>query len=920
VADYYVANAPIGNDANSGLSELLPWETINKVNSGSYNPNDTINWNRGDTFNDEYLLVSDAGTSGNTIDWDAYGIGAPPIISGGAVASTFTATSLAPYLSFPGTPTNDCWVANDPNLQITGLIDLRADLASDDWDMASGDDQGIISKWTSGQQTWNWRLVGPGASGGKQTSSWRIGGVSRYPGAGTNAFDTLVGDGVRVQLRVTLDTTTGDVDYFYRLSVAPDPVGHIGWRDLKDNTGWVADGSRSITAGELDVGTSTVTIGAGPGVNDPFGGKMYQAVVMSGISGTVQLDVDFTAQMSGTTSFTEDSTNGYTVTLDQTPSPQCEFVAAANVWEATSPSGANDPGVCFMDDTRGVQKGSLEEVTSEFDWFHDSDTSKIYVYAVTDPDSRYSTVETGVNTYACRINADYNTFSNLTFRYSQSSWLYYMSPTGGDYCTHTSCIFERGAHAGVFIHGNRTAGITFNDCISRWNTGMGYQTTGSNVTWTDCTAFRNGRDSFTDGGSGWLISGAGIVLNRCLSDTNGNSSHDLGHHHGFYGGAGSIGTQYLWCIAKDQINGHGFTAGAPVSAGSYELHRFCLASGNQSRGFGPSVDKDRTAIYDFRFEYCISAFNNEGFAPITWATDTTTMDVRIWNSVSYGNSLLELRMGNALTTHTYDIRNSIFYALDSNWIVYCNDALVEGNQTIDYNCYYRSGTAGFGDFSYDGSSRTWAYWQGTIGFDVNGKNQDPLFLDAANEDFRITIDSPCALAGVNVDWELSGTGSDWFGNPVPLITPSIGIHEPTAPGSYNKFDSFVGQLGISLHDLNADTISVYLSNTIPSASGDTTKADLAEISTGNGYTGPIDTQQTWAEVSGTGTVTGTKFTIVAAGGAIAQFQYIVLYSPTSSDNLIAWWDLGVLIDLLDGETLTLKFNGGDPTGTIFTVS
>jgi hypothetical protein len=143
--------------------------------------------------------------------------------------------------------------------------------------------------------------------------------------------------------------------------------------------------------------------------------------------------------------------------------------------------------------------------------------------------------------------------------------------------------------------------------------------------------------------------------------------------------------------------------------------------------------------------------------------------------------------------------------------------------------------------------------------------------------------------------------------------------------TYNKFESFVDELCQGTFDLDAtgDTVNIYLSNAVPSASLDTIKTDLAEIATGNGYTGPEDTQQTWAEVTGTGTLTGTKVVITASGGAIAQFQYVVLYDDTPVsplDPLIAWWDYGSALDLADGESLTIKFNNGDPTGTIFTIS
>jgi hypothetical protein len=143
--------------------------------------------------------------------------------------------------------------------------------------------------------------------------------------------------------------------------------------------------------------------------------------------------------------------------------------------------------------------------------------------------------------------------------------------------------------------------------------------------------------------------------------------------------------------------------------------------------------------------------------------------------------------------------------------------------------------------------------------------------------------------------------------------------------TYNKFESFVDELCQGTFDLDAsgDTVNIYLSNATPSASLDTIKTDLAEIGTGNGYTGPEDTQQTWAEATGTGTLTGTKVVITASGGAINQFQYIVLYDDTPAsplDPLIAWWDYGSALDLADGESLTIKFNNGDPTGTIFTIS
>ena len=142
---------------------------------------------------------------------------------------------------------------------------------------------------------------------------------------------------------------------------------------------------------------------------------------------------------------------------------------------------------------------------------------------------------------------------------------------------------------------------------------------------------------------------------------------------------------------------------------------------------------------------------------------------------------------------------------------------------------------------------------------------------------------------------------------------------------YNKFQDFVEQTLLAKHDFSGagHVFKIYLSNAVPSASLDAVKADLAEITAGNGYTaGGEDTLNTMAESTGTATVTGTKVVWTAAGGSIGPFQYVVLYNDTQTvpvDPLVTWWDYGSALTLLTGETFTVKFSGGDPTGTIFTL-
>jgi hypothetical protein len=138
--------------------------------------------------------------------------------------------------------------------------------------------------------------------------------------------------------------------------------------------------------------------------------------------------------------------------------------------------------------------------------------------------------------------------------------------------------------------------------------------------------------------------------------------------------------------------------------------------------------------------------------------------------------------------------------------------------------------------------------------------------------------------------------------------------------AFNKFQQFVEDLGLAVHNLNTATLEIYLSNAAPSASADAIKTDLAEITNQNNYTAPVDTQNTWAETGGTATLTGTAITITATG-AVGPFQYVVLMNQTATnDPLIGWWDYGSAVTLANGETFTWKPNNSATTGTILTLA
>lgn len=142
--------------------------------------------------------------------------------------------------------------------------------------------------------------------------------------------------------------------------------------------------------------------------------------------------------------------------------------------------------------------------------------------------------------------------------------------------------------------------------------------------------------------------------------------------------------------------------------------------------------------------------------------------------------------------------------------------------------------------------------------------------------------------------------------------------------AFNKFQQHVEDLCKGIHDLDTHVLKVYLTNTAPNAATNAVKADLAEITAGNGYTagGATVGSVTCEHTAGTVKVVsaGADPSWTAAGGTIGPFRYAVLYNdtPTSpADPLIGWWDYGSAITLAIGETFTVDLDG---TNGIYTLA
>lgn len=127
--------------------------------------------------------------------------------------------------------------------------------------------------------------------------------------------------------------------------------------------------------------------------------------------------------------------------------------------------------------------------------------------------------------------------------------------------------------------------------------------------------------------------------------------------------------------------------------------------------------------------------------------------------------------------------------------------------------------------------------------------------------------------------------------------------------TFVKFNAFVEHVAEKVHNLGADTLKIYLTNNAPNVATHAVKADLAGIAATNGYAELTLTVTASSQTGGVySLVANDPSVITAAGGAIPQFRYAVLYNdtPTSpADPLIGYWDYGVAVDVLTSETFTV---------------
>jgi hypothetical protein len=209
-------------------------------------------------------------------------------------------------LYLPGPIQNYASTPDAAALDITGDIDIQVLAALDDWTPSVTTT--LLSKYLTSSTPDHLAYKLRVDTLGRVALDWSEDGTTSKGESASTA--TGLSDGEKQWIRVTLDVDDGAGDAtvtFYLGGSADTP----SWSQLGTP---VKVGSTTSIAAE----TATLEVGSyNNGVTHVAAGKFYRAIVKDGIDGTTVFDADFTAEATGTTSFTESSSNAAMVTVNQ---------------------------------------------------------------------------------------------------------------------------------------------------------------------------------------------------------------------------------------------------------------------------------------------------------------------------------------------------------------------------------------------------------------------------------------------------------------------------------------------------------------------------------------------------------------------------------------------------------------------------
>lgn len=185
-------------------------------------------------------------------------------------------------------------------VSIAGDIDIRVNVAMDDWTPASN--SSVFTKWDGavGQSSWNLAVL----TSGLLRFQWTTDGSTTI--SVSSSVAPTVNDRASLWIRVTLDVDNGAGGYVVTFYTSSDGTSwsQLGTATTGGSTTSIFDGTIQLAIGATGTGGSLTA------------GRIYRAQIYNGIAGTLVFDANFALASKLTTSFTESSSNAATVTIN----------------------------------------------------------------------------------------------------------------------------------------------------------------------------------------------------------------------------------------------------------------------------------------------------------------------------------------------------------------------------------------------------------------------------------------------------------------------------------------------------------------------------------------------------------------------------------------------------------------------------
>jgi hypothetical protein len=684
---YYV-NATSGNDSNTGKSPAQAWKTIAKVNAATFLPGDNIFFKKGELWREE-LSIPSAGSAGKPITFRSYGGGAKPKIYGSNVPASWTQEDIA--------------ASSAPEL-VQGPLGV------------SEADGSVTKAWTSTPIEGNLLVaIGDGSSviGNASISGWTLAQSVLCGTTHTTAiFYKVAGAG---EGSVTLDWT-GSTSTTLTLMEWSN-VNTLDKVAKSDNTGSVSSKTTGTTASTtandelvvaaLGVGNTVTSLTwSNSFTNRATGGLLdYCATLVVSSTGAQETTASWTtARVAGACIATFKGSGGAAKTLQYAT----QATDIDNIWFK-----ATDGTIHW-----GNKVATKTLLLAEYDWWWDDPNNRLYIYAATDPLTRYSSVEVPARERCIRwlVNQNY------------------------EYAT---------------VDGFEVA----------FNSGVGIVLKGHSII-KNCYAHHIGTNGVNSVGVELHTSSGGSKLqNNTVHDVLKNGMLIVGSFDP-YGNIDSIverNTVYdcfdtlltILSNAPQTVD----TQGTIVRFNNF----YHSASFNPTGAIKAAIETYgyASALIDATQIYCnLINVKKVGIYISDYSTNTV-----IYNNVAISGEGLGINIIGSTGCSGITIKNNIgvgalggFKVTDKTIVAAC-----------DYNLWFTSGTVYATDNATAYHSNDFAAWKSDTGFDAHGLWEDPKLVSTS--DFHLQNSSPCIGAGVNVGLTADYDGVA-VGNP-----PEIGAYE-----------------------------------------------------------------------------------------------------------------------------------------------